>query len=71
MPYTPEPARVRELAERLIVHRAGSPEAAADFLGYDSKLPENEQLNDEDWGALMRAVDAVASTAVITVRFPD
>lgn len=71
MTYTPDPARVRELAERLIVHRATGPDTAADALGYDGTIPENESLSDGDWGVLMAAVDEAAKNAKITIRFPE
>ena len=72
MPYTPDPARVRELATQLIMHGARTRGDANDVL---ANITENEQFalgdeGDADWAALMKAVEAAAETATITISFP-
>lgn len=73
MTYTPDPARVRELATQLIIQAARRREDANDALG---QIAENDQFSldgdgDANWAALMAAVEAAADTATITVHFPE
>lgn len=72
MAYTPDPARVRELATQLILHGARARSDANDVLG---QIAENDHFGqdddgDDNWAALMAAVEAAAETATVTISFP-
>lgn len=72
MSYTPDPARVRELATQLIMHGARTRSDANDAL---ANITENEQFGmdddgDTNWAVLMAAVEAAAETATVSISFP-
>jgi hypothetical protein len=72
MTYTPDPARVRELATQLIMTAVQRRGDADDTLG---QIVENDEFGlgddgDAKWALLMAAVEAAAETALITIAFP-
>lgn len=72
MAYTPDPARVRELATQLIMTAVQRRGDADDALG---QIAENDDFGlgddgDTNWAVLMKAVEAAAETAVVTISFP-